>query len=111
MTVNIFGSNWTIVEDCDENDLFEQNCVGFCDQTSRTIVLKKLSDKELLGIGDIEQLRKYTLRHELIHAALFECGMGDNWMRVPMGHDETSVDWLAFKAPQLYQIFRDANAI
>lgn len=111
MTVNIFGSNWSIIKDCEDDSLFDVDCAGFCEATSKTIVIKKLTEKDMTSVVDIDSLNKYILRHELIHAALIECGLGDNWVRNSMGHDETSVDWLAHKAPQLYQIFRDADAI
>ena len=114
MQVNIFGSTWDI-KTIDVNEeiasLFSADTAGFCDGTSKTICLKKLKDSELVGIGDEEELKKYILRHELIHAALIECGLGDNWVREPMGHDETSVDWLAHKFPQLIGIFMDAGAL
>ena len=114
MQVNIFGSTWTIkyVDVTDDNsDLFQDETAGFCDGSSRTIYIKNFKPSELIGIGDEEELKQYILRHELIHAALIECGLGDNWVREPMGHDETSVDWLAHKFPQLIGIFMDAGAL
>ena len=110
-TILIFGSEWTIYKDVEEDEVFEDDCAGYCDQFSKSIFIRKFTEKELVGIKDYASMRKYILRHELIHAALLECGLGDNWCRTEMGHDETAVDWLAHKFVQLYHIFEQADAI
>ena len=111
MIIDIFGSPWIINENVDDPDLFDEDCAGFCDYSSKTIHTRRFKDDELKCVGDVMALRKYILRHKLIHAALLECGLGDNWTREPMGHDETAIDWLAHKAPQLHEIFEKANAL
>ena len=111
MTVNIFGSEWNIITLPSTDPTFSENVSGYCDPTSKTICLRELVDTELVGIRDLKALTKYILRHELIHAALLECGLGDNWVRNEMGHDETSVDWLAHKLPQLIPILQEVGAL
>lgn len=112
-TVTIFGAEWKIFKNIppEEDVVFEGDCGGYCDESSKSIFLRKYTDRELAGIKDYAAMEKYVLRHELIHAALLECGLGSNWCRADTGHDETAVDWLAHKFVQLYQIFEQAGAI
>lgn len=111
MKINIFGSEWNVITLPSNDTTFTEDCGGYCDQSSKTICLRDYTVEELVGIRDIEALKKYVLRHELIHAALLECGLGDNWVRNPTGHDETGVDWLAHKMPQLISILNEAEAL
>ena len=110
-TIIIFGSEWKIFKDVEDDEVFEGDCAGYCDGFSKSIFIRRFSDKELTGVKDIGSMQKYILRHELIHAALLECGLGDNWYRTEIGHDETAIDWLAHKFVQLYNIFEQADAI
>ncbi len=45
------------------------------------------------------------LRHEIIHAFLYESGLGFNWEHKPYGHEETMVDWIAIQYPKIKKVF------
>ena len=52
----------------------------------------------------IRHLQKRTIRHEIVHAILFESGLDHNteWAR-----NEEVVDWIAIQFPKLLDIFKD----
>ncbi len=49
---------------------------------------------------------KRIIRHEIIHAFMFESGLGFNFEHKPFGQDETMIDWFAMQYPKIKIIFR-----
>lgn len=62
-------------------------------------------DKDAKQIKDVEQYNKHLLRHELIHAFLYECGI-DSGMQF---HNEECVDFFAIQFPKLAKMFDNAK--
>ena len=59
------------------------------------------------SVADIEAYKKQVTRHELIHAFLFESGLGcESW-----GGNEEIVDWIAFQFPKMLHAFEEADAL
>lgn len=82
------------------------SCDGYCDKTAKLIVVcEKENDNELL---DFDQYQRKCMRHEIIHAFLFESGLHENWTH-EQGHDETYVDWIAAQYPKLKKAFIEAE--
>ena len=57
---------------------------------------------------DIEPVQKKTLRHEIIHAFMFESGLDEcsTW-----GVDESLIDWIALQFPKMLKAFEEAECI
>ena len=61
---------------------------------------------------NMKEYRKKVLRHEIVHAFLYESGMwcnsgaSDAW-----GTDETIVDWIAIQSPKIFKAFEEADCI
>lgn len=59
-----------------------------------------------------ELMKKAALRHEIIHAFLYESGLNENsepceaW-----GTNEEMVEWLAVQGPKIYQAWKEADAL
>lgn len=107
--VNILGTEYTIEIKKKEEDKFLEKCDGYCDKTSKKIVvLAEPEDNELELFG--EHQKKVT-RHEIIHAFLFESGLAENLKNEQWGHDETIVDWIAIQFPKMQQVFKEAECI
>ncbi len=107
--VNILGSVWTIKEESvSENSLLE-NCDGYCDWTVKEIVVEREKNGAL---GDMETYIRKVLRHEIIHAFLFESGLyessalADAWAK-----NEEMVDWIARQGQKIYDAWKEANAL
>lgn len=49
---------------------------------------------------------KRIIRHEIIHAFMFESGLGFNFEHKPFGQDETMIDWFAIQYPKIKKIFK-----
>ena len=105
IAVNILGTEYTIKT----KELKGENIDGYCDSTEKSIVLR--SDN-VNGVGDFQELMKKQLRHEIIHAFMFESGLSCNWQHVEQfGHDETTVDWIAIQAPKFLKVFEELEIL
>ena len=83
-----------------------EQCDGFCDHTTKSIVISDIIERP----GSVEDLDTYikgVIRHELVHAFLFESGLGaDSW-----GINEEIVDWIAYQFPKLTEAFAKVDAL
>ena len=101
MQVEILGRMYTIqiVNVEDDEELKEHDLDGYCSTDDQKIVIRK---------KDSRRAQNNTLRHELIHAFMFECGLAFNCEHATrMGHDETTVDWFAIMWPKIHKVFVD----
>lgn len=109
MKINVLGTEYTISEHHDTEDETLKKFDGYCDKTSKKIVIaKKASDCDL---DDFEVYRKKILRHEIIHAFLFESGLHENFEHPQYGHDETTIDWFAVQFPKMVKAFEQAGCL
>ena len=109
MKIDVLGTKYTIYEKSIEQNAFLERCDGYCDKTSKTIVItKQKPDNEL---EDGNAYRREILRHEIIHAFLFESGLHENFKHDEWGHDETTVDWIAVQFPKLLKAFEKADCL
>ena len=109
MQVCILGTKYTVIE-CDENkDERLKECDGYCDKTTRKIVVIKEPPNS--SLGDWEQYRKKVLRHEIVHAYLFESGLHENYRHPSYGHDETIIDWIAVQFPKMLKTFQEVGCL
>lgn len=110
MTINVLGADYsvTIFHDSEERRLTD--CDGFCDETTKEIFVENYEDfhddprkKQNLDI----QIKK-NIRHELVHAFLFERGLAENsdWAQ-----NEELVDWIAIQGPKIYKAWQEAGAL
>jgi hypothetical protein len=107
MKVKVLGERYEVIEsNCAEDLTLAGASDGYCDHTTKSIVIDtfKPSDDSL---GDLERYRKQVIRHELVHAFLFESGLGANsW-----GSNEEIVDWIAAMFPKMLEAFEEVDAI
>lgn len=107
MRVNVLGTIYTIREVERHKDKDLEGANGYCDNTTKEIVIAK-KDKNC-NLGNFEAYRKKVLRHEIIHAFLFESGLHENFQHQEYGHEETMVDWIAVQYPKLKKAFEAAG--
>lgn len=111
-TVNILGTKYTIECKKDSEDKILVDSNGYCDVTSKRIVV--LAERRPTDdIDNFKYLQGKTLRHELIHAFLFESGLYNNTYCVDSGWamTEEMIDWFAIQAPKIYKVFKELNLI
>lgn len=108
MKINILGSEWTITERSEAEDPRLENCDGYCDWTTREIVV----EREITGtLGDMDAYVRKVKRHEIVHAFLAECGLNecsgetDAWAM-----NEIMVDWFARMGHNIFHAWLEADA-
>lgn len=111
LKIDVLGTEYTVdvVSVTEDAYLNKRSCDGYCDKTSKRIVVKAKDDS--CELDDFEVYKKTCLRHEIIHAFLFESGLHENFKHDQWGHDETMVDWIATQFPKLQKAFKDADAL
>lgn len=108
-TVNVLGVEYTIKKSNKVEDLGLETCSGYCDHTTKTIVIDTFKPYEELpdALGNMDDYEKKVIRHELVHAFLYESGLSSNsWAK-----DEEIVDWIACQFPKLQTAFTQCDAI
>lgn len=108
MIVHVLGETYTLNFIPEEEDKILKDYDGYCDETIKTIVVKKYKRGELGGKKNIDLQEKKNFRHEIIHAFLFESGLSENssWAL-----EEEMVDWFAKQAPKLIEAWQEAGAL
>ena len=109
MELNILGAKWTVeYRNADADPLLDENG-GYTDSSINLIVIsnRKRSD----DVANFEEIQKRYLRHEIIHAFLYESGLGADFTHPAFGHDETYVDWIAIQFPKMLEVFKEAGCL
>jgi hypothetical protein len=105
MNFNVLGTDYLLKiiesEDRDQFPDLSEEMDGYCNYYTKEIVVVK-DDSDTQGH---EEYVDQVIRHELIHAYLFESGLHDYSM------DETLVDWLSIQIPKIAEEFTDGNLI
>lgn len=106
ITVDVLGVEYTIKESNKLKDFNLEDNDGYCDHSTKTIVIDTFQDSPG-SLGNLEEYKKQVIRHELIHAFLFESGLnGCSWAK-----NEEIVDWIACQFPKLQNVFEQLNTI
>lgn len=106
--INILGTEYTISEKNREEDKNLNDADGYCDKTTKEIIICKDMDGTL---KDMEWFKNKVLKHEIIHAFLFESGLQENFEHPRYGHDETYVDWFAVQSPKIFNVYKELNIL
>ena len=105
--INVLGTTYTIKISNDRADPKLKECDGYCDDTIKLCVVDDMTDTSLMSKARLDEYKKKVIRHELVHAFLFESGLAENsWAA-----NEEMVDWIAAQFPKLTKAFEAADAI
>lgn len=107
-TINILGTKYSITQTTEDKESRLKDCDGFCDETTKEIVVENYKRGEPGSKGKLELQEQKNVRHEIIHAFLSESGLAEN---SPWAQDEEMVDWFAKQAPKLVKAWREAGAL
>lgn len=109
--INILGTDVRVQfreEKADEKLL---DAGGYYDSTENLIVVK-IPEKDPMSVGNLEAHQKKVLRHEIVHAFLYESGL--DWSASPTecwATNEEMVDWMAIQAPKICKVFREQRLV
>ena len=111
--VNVLGTEYTI-KYCDEKDhiLLDGKYRDGCTDNSckEIIICEKKEDCEL---QDYESWKKVVLRHEIMHAFLFESGLDSSSFNFTgsWATNEEMVDWFAIQSPKIFKALQELDAL
>ena len=107
MKINILGTEWIIstAKKKDDNEFNSGLADGWTDNTRKLILL--MDEQDYSQNIDRRKYRNQILRHELIHAFLFESGLDNEvaW------NCEAMVDWLAIQSPKIFKLFKELELL
>lgn len=116
-SVNILGTEYSISFKADEEvakdmDCNVGECGGYCSSTEKLIVVAQFD--KLYGESEEskEYLKKWNMRHEVMHAFLNESGLSDNSNEAKCwAKNEEMIDWLAIQSPKIFKVFTELELL
>ena len=110
--VNILGVPYTI-KVIKEDDFKLKGADGFADKTVKELCVVDFKYNSIKDVRDLECYQKTVLRHEIIHAFLFESGLAGscNVWDGSWAENEEMVDWIAMQLPKIIQACKEADAL
>lgn len=104
MNINILGTEYTVSYKKAEDDKALLKCNGYTDWTTKSIVVCNTAIDEL-SLKNMPSFEEKVLRHEIIHAFLYESGLTSesDW-----AHNEEMVDWFAMQYNKIHKAIEDA---
>lgn len=108
MTINILGTEYTVTLATEQAEPRLEDCDGFCDETTKEIVVENYKRGRPGSKGKLELQEQKNLRHEIVHAFLFESGLAENsdWAQ-----NEEMVDWVAKQGLKIIKAWQEAGAL
>lgn len=106
VVVNILGTDYEIYMNVPTTaDKTLERCEGYCDKTTKRLVIGKLGNE--CNLGEPMEYIKYVVRHEVIHAFLFESGIGGDtvWDIDGQEHPEHMVEWFGMQFPKIAAVY------
>lgn len=109
--ISVLGKDIQILFRKEDTDPKLKNCVGYFDSSKGWIIIKILEQDEN-SLGDLDKFQKEVLRHEIIHAFLYESGLdacsgtAANW-----ANNEEMVDWFAIQSPKIFHVFQEQGLV
>lgn len=108
--VNILGTEYSICLDVPENEMPEESD-GAMDQSMHKIMFAKIEPSRNC-IRNLESYKNKVLRHEIIHAFLYESGLWNNSGNVQAwAQNEEITDWFAIQSPKIYKVFNELGIV
>ena len=110
--INVLGTQYLLMFRTEEENAELKECNGYCDYSSKKIVVLKEKRKDD-DIRDFVWMRNKTVRHEIVHAFLSESGLLNNTYNVDCGwsFNEEMVDWIAIQFHKMMKIFQELEVL
>lgn len=107
MQVNVLGTVYDILESNRVDDPILEEKDGYCDDTIKQCIIDSMNCSDVMAKKNMKEYKKKVIRHELVHAFLFESGLsGESW-----ASNEEIVDWIAAMYPKMKIAFEQAELL
>lgn len=116
--INVLGTEYIInYYDFKDKPIFEKQQIdGYHDGIAKEIAIVRLNtypgyENETEEYCHLAE--KDVLRHEIVHAFLFQSGLADSSLQYGCGwaKNEEMVDWIALMFPRMLKAFQEAGCI
>lgn len=109
MKIDILGTEYTLTVGAEDKRLGEY-CDGLCDDTTKELLVKSYKDDrdDPTSKKNLDIQVKKNMRHEIIHAFLFESGLAEN---SPWAQNEEMVDFFAIQFPKIMKVIQQVEAM
>lgn len=110
MKVNVLGAAYSVTVSNDSKEPRLNDCDGFCDETTKEIFADDYQSHadDLSAKRNLKLQTKKVIRHEIVHAFLFESGLAENSL---WAQNEELVDWIAMQGPKIIKAWQEADAL
>lgn len=109
MKVSILGTEYDVLTKTEDECSELKSADGYCAYFDKKIYIRDLhNDKEWKTANDneIDNRIHHIIRHELIHAFLYESGLFNGCLlNNPWPLNEEIVDWMAIQMPKIMQVY------
>jgi hypothetical protein len=110
-SVNVLGTEYKIHIHTEDDDEKLKECNGYCDKTTKDIVIVDMSNTKS-NLGNPDWYSAKLLRHEIVHAFLFESGLHENTNSDSVNtHDEQMVDWIALQGEKIHKAWQEVGCL
>lgn len=111
--INVLGTIYTIeIKDVSEDNRLNK-VEAYTDMYQKKIVITNLQTRECFANDSLDKIKIITnklIRHEIIHAFLYESGLDCNSEEsCSWAENEEMVDWFAIQSPKIMKVFKELN--
>lgn len=108
--IDVLGTEYSLQYLSSKEDKKLENLDGYTDFYLKRVVVEKDFENRLFDENKIKNYQKKILRHEIIHAFLFESGLECNSLKTyNWAENEEMVDWFAIQSPKIFDVFNDLD--
>lgn len=106
MKVNILGTEYTIIEETEDENPKLKDANGICEVYEKVISVMPEDAYTTMpkAYNNIRALYNKVLRHEIIHAFFAESGLRNE---SDYAENEELVDWIAIQFPKIAKAFKE----
>lgn len=107
--VHILGTPYKILIVEESDYRYSKEADGWCDTSVKELLVFNFK-QSVESVRDLAEYQRKVIRHEIIHAFLYESGLWQNSLNCgAWARNEEMVDWLAIQAPKIFKAFREAG--
>lgn len=113
-TVYILGTEYTIEYGSYKDFPPLHEIDGYTDTSTKQIIVDDMSmaEREADSKKDLMTYQKSVIRHEIIHAFLYESGLAENSnVNESWATNEEMVDWFAIQSPKIFKVFQELDIL
>lgn len=113
--ITVLGEDWEVLYK-DEDKCFEI-AKGYCNECKRQIIIQNLEynpdDPTCLDLASQLIDQKRVIRHEIVHAFLYESGLAYSSLPSDEGWavNEEMVDWFARMSPKIFKVYKELKLL